>query len=147
MSEDRLLSDSVRLFSERYPNKRGQLFHVSNERNNQTQAYLARSKGIFSGISDFLYFEGGFFDLEFISSIPYVKLVGIEIKVLKSRHKREHIEQQIEWAKILESKGGVWRLCTNAEDVVSCTELDFKGLTISDVELLLKTQKTKTIQF
>lgn len=145
MSEDKLLSECVRLFSERHPDKRGQLFHVSNERNNQTQVWVARAKGIFPGVSDLLYLEIAPMMPEqcFLSTF----LVGIELKVFGSRHKIDHIEQQIEWAKILEAQGGVWRLCTNAEDAVSCTEMNFKGLTISDVETLLKTQKTKTIQF
>lgn len=146
MSEDKLLSECVRLFSERHPDKRGQLFHVSNERNNQTQVWLARAKGIFPGVSDLIYLELFSWTWNNVFN-PSVSLVGIELKVLGNRHKREHIEQQIEWAKILESQGGVWRLCTNAEDAVSCTEMNFKGLTISDVEMLLKTQKTKTIQF
>jgi len=142
MSEDRLLSDSVRLFSERYPDKRGQLFHVSNERNNEKQAFLAKAKGIFNGVSDLFYFEN------FAKPISVrMQLVGIELKVLGTRHKREHIECQVEWAEILEAQGGVWRLCTNAEDAVSCTEMNFKGLTIEDVKTMLKTQKTKTIQF
>lgn len=142
MNEKQLASESVRKFSERYPQKRGQFFHVSNERNNQTQVWEARAIGIFPGVSDFLYFEGLFY--------PHpdkFMLVGIEIKVLGTRHERSRIEQQVEWGKTLEAQGGVWRLCTNSEDVVSCTEMNFKGLTISDVELILKTQKTKTILF
>lgn len=134
MSEDRILSDSVRLFSERCPDNRGQLFHVSNERNNSLQAMKAKSKGIFNGVSDLLF-------------LSYKIVVGIELKAPESYHKREHIESQIEWAKILESQGGVWRLCTNAEDVFSCTQFDFKGMTIAEVELMLKTQKNKNIKF
>lgn len=134
MSEIKLQSDIARKFSELFPLKRGQLFHVSNERNNKIQAFQARAIGIFPGVSDFIYFE-------------LIALVGIEIKEPGSTHKREHIEQQIEWAEILEAQGGVWRLCTNVEDAISCTELNFKGLTIADVKELLKTQKTKTIKF
>lgn len=138
MSEIKLQSDIARKHSELFPLKRGQLFHVSNERNNKVQVFQARAIGIFPGVSDFIFFE----------KVAYnIFVVGIEIKEPGSRHDREHIEQQIEWAEILEAQGGTWRLCTNVEDAISCTELNFKGLTIADVKELLKTQKTKTIKF
>jgi len=141
MTEEKLLSDTVRLFSELYPEKRGQFFHVSNERKtgNPLEVMRAKSIGIFSGIADLLFFENhnpsGYND------------IAIELKVPESRHKRKHIEAQIEWAKIWEREGRVWRLCINKEDAISCTEGRLKGLTIADVEAMLQTQKTDTIKF
>lgn len=134
MSEIRLQSDIARKYSELFPLKRGQLFHVSNERNNALQAMQARSIGIFPGVSDFIYFEMNLF-------------LGMEVKEPGTRHKREHIEQQVEWGRTLESQGGVWRLVRTVEEAISCIELDFQGLTIKEVETMLKNVKTKTILF
>lgn len=142
MSEIKLQSDIAREFSVRYPNKRGQLFHVSNERNNPVQAMQARSIGIFPGVADFLYFEKSFH-----TDHPSVFMVGLEVKEPGTRHKREHIEQQLEWGRILERQGGIWRLVRTVEEAISCTELDLKGLTIQEVEKMLENTKTKTIQF
>lgn len=134
MSEIRLQSEIARKYSELFPLKRGQLFHVSNERNNALQAMQARAIGIFPGVADFIYLD-------------FKLIVGIEIKEPGTRHKREHIEQQLEWARILESQGGVWRLARTVKEAICCTELDFQGLTIKEVEQMLENVKTKTIQF
>lgn len=148
MTENRLLSDSVRLVSERNPEKRGRLFHVSNERKTGNPLEVMRSKsiGIFAGVADLIYFEG---NLPWAGKnvIVGVELIGIELKIPGSYHKREHIESQVEWAKILESQGGVWRLCTDAEDAYQCTERNYKGLTIEEVEKILLEQKGKNIKF
>ena len=134
MSEIKLQSDIVRKFSELYPEKRGQLFHVPNERNNQAQVWKAKSIGIFSGVSDLFF-------IDFIN-------VGIELKEVNSRHKISHINQQMEWAKILESKGGVWRLCRTVDEAIKCTEHNYQGLTISQVEeMILDNGTKKTIKF
>lgn len=141
MSEIKLQSDIARKFSELYPLKRGQLFHVSNERNNQIQVFQARAIGIFPGVCDFLFIE------KIPERITGTILIGIEIKEPGSYHKREHIEQQLEWAEILEANGGLWRLCRSTEEAISCTELLLKGLTIEDVKELLKSTKNKNIRF
>jgi hypothetical protein len=139
MSEIKLQSDIVREFSRLYPQKRGQLFHVSNERNNKIQAFQARAIGIFTGVCDFLFMEG--------FGMAGIELIGIEIKEPGSYHKREHIEQQVKWAKTLVNCGGYWRLCRSVEEAISCTEFNLKGLTIQDVEKMLSEQKTKSIKF
>lgn len=143
MSEIKLQSDIAREFSVRYPNKRGQLFHVSNERNNPIQAMQARSIGIFPGVADFLFFDG--FDRGIFRGL--IRLVAIEVKEPGTRHKREHIEQQLEWARILESQGGTWRLVRSVKEAICCTEMNFQGLTIQEVEIMLKNTENKTIQF
>lgn len=144
MGETRLQSKMAQKYSELFPNKRGQLFHVSNERNNKLQAIQARSIGIFPGVSDFIYFEPNFLRENVIFGTI---MVGIEVKESGTRHSRDHIEQQLEWARILESQGGTWRLVRTVEELISCTQLDFKGLTIKDVEKMLENVKTKTIKF
>lgn len=134
MSEEKLQSDIAVAFSQRYPNKRGQLFHVSNERNNKIQAYRAKAIGIVAGVADFVFFSEDF-------------NVATELKVPGSRHKVEHIKTQMWWGEIWEKQGGVWRLCRTVEEAMSCYEGRFKGLTISDLKKTIKNNKTKTIIF
>ncbi len=143
MSEIRLQSEIARKFSELFPIKRGQLFHVSNERNNVMQAMQARAIGIFPGVADFLYFQSLYSN----PNAGGTNLIAIEVKEPGTRHKREHIEQQLEWARILESQGGTWRLVRSVKEAICCTELNFQGLTIQEVEIMLKNVDTKTILF
>ena len=134
MSEIKLQSDIVRKFSELYPNKRGQLFHVPNERNNLTQVFQAKAIGIFSGVSDLIYLDN--------------IIVGIELKEMESRHKVSHILQQLEWGEIIESKGHIWRLCRTIDEAISCTEHNYKGLTINQVKrMLAENGNKKTLKF
>lgn len=131
MNEKQLSCSIVREITNIQPEKRKQLFHISNERNSKEQAFEARAIGIVPGVSDFLYFE---------LNKP---LIGMEIKVPESFHKVEHIISQIEWGEILEQQGGVWRLITNVADAV---ELIVKknysvGFTTSQMRELLNMKK------
>lgn len=142
MNETQLLSGIVRKFSELYPEKRGQFFHVSNERNNQMQAFRAAGMGIFRGLSDLIYFDGFGFG--------FMCIFGLEVKAPNTRHDRDQIEAQIEWGKILESQGGKWRLIRTIEEAMNFVNRRFEhpcGLTIAQVEQMLLEQKTKTIKF
>ena len=134
MNETQLQADIARKFSELCPHKRGQLFHVSNERNNKMQAYRARSIGIINGVADFVFFSKKF-------------NVATELKVPGSRHQVAHIKHQLWWAKVWEKQGGIWRLCRTTEEAVSCYNGDFKGLTRKDVKKMINNVKTKTIKF
>lgn len=134
MYEEKLQSDIALAFSQQYPKRRGQLFHVSNERNNKLQAFRAKAIGIVAGVADFVYFSKAF-------------NVATELKTPGSRHKVEHIKSQIWWAKVWESKGNVWRLCRTVEEALCCYNGDFQGLTRKEVKLMLKNCKTKTIKF
>lgn len=140
MNENQLQSAIVRKFSELHPEKRGQLFHVPNERNHALQAIQARSKGIFPGVSDLIYIENN-------ADSGMIHVVGIELKVKGSRHKFESIEQQMEWGVILELAGGSWRLCTSVDEAISCTEGNLKGLTTEEVkEILVENKHKKTVK-
>lgn len=142
-SEEALQSDIVRTFSELYPEKRGQLFHVPNQRNHKLQAFKAKSIGIHSGVADLLFMQP--------NGIAELELSAIELKLPNSRHKVEHIEQQLEWAKTLQRCGGFWRLCTTLEQAMAFIECDTSkdsGLLIGDVEALIRANKEKkTIKF
>ena len=139
-SEDQLQSSIVRKFSELYPERRGQLFHVSNERNHALQAMQARSKGIFPGVADLIYFELG--------PLYRMKTLAIELKTPESSHKVDTVEQQVEWGEIFEKNGGTWRLCDNIDDAIYCINGFYKGLTTEDVvEKLSNNGDKKTIKF
>jgi len=134
MTETKLQSEIAITFSQRYPEKKGQLFHVSNERSNKTQAYLARSIGIVPGVADFIYFSSDF-------------NIATELKVKGSRHEVARIKKQLEWGKVWQRHGNIWRLCMSVEDAISCYEGKFKGLKISEVEKIINSVNTKTIKF
>lgn len=146
-SEERLQMDIVVKFSQLYPNKRGQLFHVSNERNNKIQAFKARAIGIVNGVSDLIFYEQHR-DGNMISK-------AIELKAPGTYHKREHIQQQIEWAKQWRNNNGEWMLCRSVEQAIAFIdgELDFEpstggwGLSIEEVEIMMCEQTTKNIKF
>lgn len=142
MSEQRLQSDIVRKFSELYPYKKGQLFHVANERNSSKQAFIAQSIGIVPGVSDLIYFECNFtLDLS---------MKGIELKTPNSRHKVEHIKVQLNWGKTLEKNGGHWRLCRSVKEAIYFIDsMGYdEGLTIEDVEKMIQENgNKKTIKF
>jgi len=131
--EERLQMEIAVKFSRLFPNKKGQLFHVSNERNNKIQAFKARAIGIVNGVADFVYFSKKF-------------NVATELKLPNSRHKVVHIKQQLWWGEVWEKQGGVWRLCTTVDEAMSCYEGNLKGYTTKDVKKLLKECKTKTIK-
>lgn len=136
MREERLQSDIAVAFSQRYPKKKGQLFHVSNERNSVKQAYRAKAIGIVAGVADFL----------FISK----KLnAALELKVPGSRHEVAKVRKQIWWGKLWESKGkkNHWRLCRTVEEALSCCEGNLQGMTLKEVEKFLNSVTTKTIKF
>lgn len=134
MREEKLQSDIAVTFSQRYPEKFGQLFHVSNERNHKIQAFKARAIGIIPGVADFIYFSKKF-------------NVATELKTPESRHKVVSIKQQLKWAKVWEKQGNVWRLCRTVDEAISCYNGDFKGLTRQEVKKMIKEVKTKTIKF
>lgn len=134
MSEEKLQSEIAVEFSQRFPKKKGQLFHVSNERNHKIQAFKARAIGIYPGVADFIFISKKF-------------NVATELKAPGSYHKREKIEQQVEWGKVWEREGNIWRLCITKKEALSCYKGKFKGLTIEQVENKLKSTKNKTIRF
>ena len=137
-SEEKLQSDIVRKFSELYPNKRGQLFHVPNERITASQKAKAKSIGVFSGVSDLLY-------------INEANVKCMELKAPGSYHKVTHVRQQVEWAKTMESIGNDWKLITNVNDAISfINDYYNEGLSVKDVELMLNKAElkgSKTIRF
>ena len=140
--EENLQKDIVVKFSQLYPNKRGQLFHVSNERNNELQAMKASAIGIVNGVADLLHYE----------QHRDGNMIGkaLELKAPGTYHKREHIEDQIEWAKTWRNQNGLWRLCRTVPEAIAFIEGDIDhswGLTIEEVEIMLNEQTTKSIKF
>ena len=136
--EDKLLSKIVSTFRNTYPETKGQLFHVSNERSNQKQALFFQSKGGVPGVSDLIYFYLGALG---------IRVLGLEVKRFDSYHEVYKIERQVAWGELLESKGGSWRLVRSLEEAISCLEGNLVGLTTKDVRKMLENCKTKSMQF
>lgn len=83
-SEEILQRDCVRLFAEKYPEKRGRLFATfQNPTPEQHNLWLA--KGLVAGVSDLIYIDDEF------------RIVGIELKQPGKRHSSEHLRRQITW--------------------------------------------------
>jgi len=99
----------------------------------------ARSKGIFPGVADLIYFELG--------PLYRMKTLALELKTPESSHKVNTVEQQVEWGEIFEKNGGTWRLCDNLDDAIYCINGFYKGLTTEDVvEKLSNNGDKKTIK-
>ena len=139
MTEDQLSCQIVKAVRNKHPETRGRFFHISNERNNKTQAYVAKAIGIFPGVADFIYLY------EFTGGHGFIGFTALEVKVPNSRHEVSHIEQQVEWGELVESLGGNWRLITSEEEAVNCVEGNLKGFTTQEVRKLLQGYKLKTI--
>ena len=146
MNEIQLQSEIVRKFSELfYPKERGQLFHVSNERNSKNQAFQAKSIGVFAGVSDFLYMKK-FHPRENGSESTF--LLGIEVKAPNTYHSKDHLMQQIEWGKILENCGGKWVLVTSVEAAMESINGNYSNcLNLEQVSNLIKNCKNKNLKF
>jgi len=174
MTEEKLQSDIVRKFSELYPEKRGQLFHVPNERITASQKLKAKSIGVFSGVSDLLHAEGLTTEkrsvlLQIISQFVATKemrlkliamltkefnlgaLKCLEIKAPKSYHKITHVQQQVDWGRTMESIGNDWKIIRSVEDAIAFINGGFNhGLTTDEVQEMIdeaKAKGKKTIQF
>ena len=149
MSEIRLQSDIARRFSELYyPERRGQLFHVANERNHALQAIQAKGIGIFPGVSDFIYFNG--LNLwqgdELVNRVPF--MLGIEVKESGKYHSKDHVQQQVDWGRTLERNGGKWVLVTSVDAAIEAIEVNYINcLNLDQVQKMLDdcTKKRNTL--
>lgn len=97
-------------------------------------AYIARSIGIIPGVADFIFISKKF-------------NIATELKIKGSRHLVATVRKQVEWGKVWEAQGNVWRLCMTVKEALSCYKGKFKGKTIDEVETGLNSVKTKTIKF
>ena len=146
MTETQLQSQIVRKFSELfYPQKRGQLFHVANERNNEKQAFIAKAIGIFAGVSDFIYIEK-FHPKE--NGTESTFFLGIEIKVPGTYHKKDHVSQQVEWGRVLENCGGKWVIAMSEEAAIESINKNYTNcLNLEQVAKMITESKNKSIRF
>ena len=167
MTETQLQSKIAVAFRDKYPEKRGQLFHVSNERNNKIQAFNAQGIGIVPGVTDYIYADRPLVTPELMKTLSratminkktisfiiglvfqelnLVDLVLIELKVKGTYHKKKHLQSQIRWGRMMESLGATWRLCTEVDEVISCTEKDYRGMTLDDLEEKINSVSSKTV--
>ena len=87
-------------FHNQYPNLRGILWKVENERKrNKYEQMIAKSTGLVSGVADLNLFYGGQF-------------YGIELKV----DDNTQTKAQLEWQRLIEQQGGVYVVVRSLEE-------------------------------
>ncbi len=106
MTEQQLQHKLIMWFSQQYPQHRGLLFEINNDTEALKQAMKRRAMGMIAGASDL-----GFIDPN------NGHFIGIELKAPESRHKLQHIKQQIEWGQKIIDAGGMYIMCSDLEDI------------------------------
>jgi len=106
MTEARMQHEIVKWFNNTYVQYQALLFEVNNDTYDIKHRMTRQSMGMITGVADlaFIVPDVGFY-------------VGIELKAMNSRHKIEHIRNQIEWGKIVIANGGGY-LISNEIDTV-----------------------------
>src|SRR6056297_1637998 len=106
MTEQQLQHSIVMWFSQQYPQYRGLLFEINNDTQAMKQAMKRRAMGMIAGASD----------LGLIN--PWNgQFIGIELKAPGSRHKLDHIKQQVEWGQKLIDAGGIYLMSSEIETI------------------------------
>lgn len=125
-----------------YPRFKFNLWSTRNTTFSAVDGANQQKMGMLAGVSDLMMYKNGV-------------LICIELKLPESRHKAEHIKQQLEFGKTQKAEGGEYFIVTNAEaflQVIDEVPDSFsysliKGVyNIPDIEDLLK-QESKTIKF
>lgn len=138
MNESRLQHECVVWFGQTYPEKRGQLFAVNNEANGNKQAMYFKSMGVIPGIPDLLFIRDS------------GKLVGIEMKLPGSKHKIDHVQNQVDWGMKIIGLGCESYFCKSMNEFMRIIQGPAKGmsvLTALDVNQMIIQSKKKTIIF
>jgi len=124
MTESRMQHEIVKWFNNNYTQHHGLLFEVNNDTYDIKHRMTRQSMGMITGAADlgFVVPDVGFY-------------VGIELKAMYSRHKIDHIRNQIEWGKKVIANGGGY-LISNEIDTVKMyiIELINYGLPSRDLE-------------
>jgi len=131
MKEDRLQYELVVWFSQRYPELRGHLFEVNNDTYNVKHAIKRRSMGMISGVSDLIFIvpDSG-------------KIAALELKAPQSTHKKEHIQNQVDWGAKMVKAGGYYLITSSLHDA----EMFIDNL-IRNNPALAKDKQNKSIHF
>ena len=130
-SEDSLQAKIVRAFSDKYPERRGQLFLVDNNADNAATMGKKLTLGLIKGVSDLILSDNG-------------NMVGIELKTLDSRHDAKHCIEQAEWIKNWCGRGG---FCTSLEMFWDMYYNRSNGIPPQKVIDYIKKEKISTICF
>ena len=96
-------------FSQKYPDRCGQLFAVNNEACSSKHAVKLKSIGVYKGVSDLIYYADGV-------------MCGIEVKKPDMRHAADHIRQQLEWGMTIQKAGGAYYIATSVKGFMSIIE-------------------------
>ncbi len=129
--EDRLQAEIVSQFSNKHPERRGQLFLVDNNADNVATMGKKLTLGLVKGVSDLLLSDKGM-------------MVGIELKTLNSRHNAKHVIEQAEWILKWCGRGG---FCTSVEMFWDIYYGRSNGIPPQKVIDYIKKEKISTIMF
>ncbi len=142
MSEKQLQMQCVRWFGENYPNQQDMLFEVNNLALNQKHFSNRIAMGMTVGASDLILWNKGI-------------LIAIELKILKSTHKKTHIQNQLDFGLQIVENYGIFFMINSFEEFQFIVDLVFENpeslkffsqKNIAKVKELLST-KTKSIIF
>lgn len=109
-NEKQLQAKMVMEFSQKYPEKNGQLFSVRNTTFSAKDGATQKAIGMKAGVSDLIYLDNNGL------------MVGIEVKFPKSKHNRTHILKQYVWGETVEKCGGEYFIVNSLEGFLSIIE-------------------------
>lgn len=135
MNEKQLQAKMVMAFSQKYPEKKGQLFSVRNTTLSLRDGQTQKAMGMVAGVSDLIFHEDG-------------GMVGIEIKVKGEKHKRGHVMKQYVWGETITRTGGEYYIATTVVDFMNIIEggaLNKTVYQLADIKKLLDTEKSVVI--
>jgi len=138
-NEKQLQAACVIEFSQRHPEKAGQLWSVRNNTFSIRDGNTQKAMGMRKGVADLNFFEDGV-------------LIGIEIKLPGSWHSREHILDQYIWGETITKEGGEYYMVTSVEGFLRVIEggnieSDCPGVyTLREIKELLDSDR-KTVGF
>lgn len=126
MKESLLQSKIVIDFSQKRPEEKGLIWATGNRTLSERDGMKQKAMGLIAGVSDLIYFKNGIF-------------IGIEIKVKGSKHKKSHVQQQLNWGLKIEENGGEWYIVTSLESFWAVINgvLNEDVLTSKDVKMLI----------
>lgn len=135
-SEKQLQFKIVLDFSQKRPDEKGLLWSTRNQTFSAKDGMTQKGMGMVAGVSDLIYFNGGF--------------LGIEIKQKGKRHSANHIIQQLKWGKKITDNDGNWCIVTSLEGfwyIMNVENFDHPDVySISRVEEMLESG-AKTLVF
>ena len=101
-NEKQLQAAMVIEFSQKHPEKYGQLWSVQNRTFSIKDGNTQKAMGLHAGVADLHFFEDQL-------------LTAFEVKLSGAEHSRKHIMKQYEWGRRISDQGGIYYIVTSVE--------------------------------